>query len=103
MQEIKLADALADLRRELYEANKAAKNEGLKLEIDAIDVEFAVEIVKSGEVGAKLSFNVIVAQAEVKAGGDISRTRSHSIKLHLKPTLDGKNPYVGDTGKPEKD
>lgn len=103
MDKIRLADALADLRRELYQANEASKKEGLKLEIDSIDVEFAVEISRSGEGEGKLSFNVLIAQGEVKTGGEASKTRTHSIKLHLKPSIDGKQVHVGATGCPEND
>ena len=93
MEKIKLADALANLRRELYKANEAAKDEGLKLEIDSIDVEFAVEIVKSGEasgkLGGKLDLDFVVVEGELKGGGDIGSTRSHRLKLHLRPTING--------------
>jgi hypothetical protein len=98
MEKIKLVDALANLRRELYEANEAAKNEGLKLEIDTIDVEFAVEIEKSAEASGQISgkakfLNFFVIEGGVKAGGEVGSTRSHSIKLHLKPKLDNNTSF----------
>ena len=51
MTKIKLVDAIAELRRELYKANKAGAGEELKLEIEAVDVEFEVELEMSRLIG----------------------------------------------------
>ena len=96
MEKIKLVDAIAHLRRELYAANQAGKNEGLKLEIGAIDVEFEIEIEKHGDLGAEISFNVVVADGKAKAGGDLHSAHTHRVKLHLKPTMDGENVSISD-------
>lgn len=103
MEPVKLTDALADLRRELYEANKAGQQEDIQLEITEIDVEFAVEIIKGTENSGKLGFNVLVAQGEVKTGADTNRAHSHRIRLHLRPTLKKENLRVAATGQEESD
>lgn len=87
MAKIKLVDAIAQLRRELYKANKAGAQEELKLEIEAVDVEFEIEIDKQGEAGIELGFNVLGAEGKFEAGGDLASKHSHRVRLHLKPTL----------------
>lgn len=101
MPKIKLVDAIAQLRRELYKANKAAAGEELKLEIEAVDVEFEVEIGKQGEAGAELDFNVVVAEGKLQAGGDMSSKQTHRVRLHLKPTISGQPAHIeGTTQRP---
>lgn len=89
MEQVKLVDAIAQLRRELYDANEAGKNEGLRLEIDAIDIEFEVEITKGGEVGVEFGFRVLSVGGKVKAGGELGSNHTHRLKLHLKPKFEG--------------
>ena len=103
MGKIKLVDAIAQLRRELYKANKAGEQEELKLEIEAIDVEFEVELAKQGEVGAEFGFNVVVADAKLHAGGDIASKQSHRVRLHLKPTMNGRSAQIEDKTEPADD
>jgi len=89
MEKVSLVAVLADLRRELHEANEAGKKEKLKLEITSIDVEFAVEITKSSETSGKLNFNVVIMQGSANHGDDLSHTSTHRIKMNLKPSMDG--------------
>ena len=103
MEKIKLVDVISSLRRELYAANEAGKSEDLKLEIQAIDVEFEVEIEKRGEAGVEVEFNVLVVGGKVKAGGDIHSAHTHRIKLHLTSTLNGERTQIGGAGKRESD
>jgi len=94
VEKIKLVDAIANLRTELYQAIMASKNEPLKLQIDAVDVEFAIEIAKRGDAGGEISFDVYVADGKFKAGGELGSTHSHRIKLSLKPLLNGQSPVA---------
>jgi hypothetical protein len=103
MADLRLVEAISRLRQELYEANKAGAKEELRLDIESVEVEFAVEIVKRGEGGAEICFNVYVVNAKLKAGGDLDNKYAHRIKLNLKPTLHGQTVPITGVVVPKKD
>jgi hypothetical protein len=103
MGKIKLADVIAELRRELSAANKAGQGEKLHLEVEAIDVELAVKIETSGEMSASTKLDIIVAEVQLKGDGKLSRTHSHTVKLRLKPSMNGKLIAVNDEDKSVND
>ena len=105
MKKIKLVDAIADLRKELYEAHEAGKEHPLKLDIDGVEIEFAVEIAKQGEVGGELSFYVPLVEIDGKlnASGELGSQNTHRIKLHLKPKINDTSVEISGETKPQED
>jgi hypothetical protein len=103
MGKIKLAEAIAELRRELYRANKASQGEDLQLEVETIDVELAVKIETGGDVSGAVKLDFVVADIDLKGDGKLNRTHGHTIKLRLKPSVNGKRFGVNDEDKPVND
>ena len=103
MSKATLSKVISDLRQELYAANEAGKGEDLQIVIEAVDVELSVEIAKGGDGDGKLSFNVAVLGAEIKAGGEYKHTQGHKIVLHLKPEINGQRVPVKGSGRRDDD
>jgi hypothetical protein len=88
MSQLSLAKVIADLRKELELAIDQAAEKELRFEAGVIEVELSVEIEAKGEAG--IQFWV------VSIGGGVDRSRTHTIKIPLKPvTADGKPVLTG--------
>ena len=77
-----LADAIADLRREITQAMHAAQGEALRFALGPIELELQVQLMANA--GAKLGLKWIVASVE--ADGRAQNTHTHRIKLTLAPS-----------------
>lgn len=89
-----LADAVRALRQELSNAMAAAStDENLRFEVDAVTMEFAVEVTADTDAHAGVKFWVV----DVGAGGGLSRSSSHTVTLELTPkTSTGERPEISD-------
>ncbi|MEU6085407.1 trypco2 family protein [Streptomyces sp. NPDC047085] len=80
MAEVGLAAAIAELRRELYDAQSEGAGEQFAFEIEEAQLELMLELRNQGQGGGKLSFGV----ASVDLGGNHSSARTHKLVLKLK-------------------
>ncbi len=95
MQEMGLAEAIAQLRKEIGTAARAAKGEALQFTLGPVELELLVELVASAT--AKADFKWVVISAGAEASGE--RTRTHKVKLVLNPQSDGAPVLVSDVRK----
>ena len=90
--EIPLADVIRQLRRELLAAVAAGEGEGLRFEVQDLEVEMQVVVTKggsgelSGEGGVKLW---VLAKAAGKVSGQYESSQIQKVKLKLRPKFDG--------------
>lgn len=92
---IPLSQALSSLRSELRQAIDSASGEGLRFNVEDIEVELQVVATGSGGVSAGLNVWQVI-----QLGGhvDTARTATHRIKLSLSPVLaSGEDVQVADT------
>jgi Trypsin-co-occurring domain 2 len=79
---IQLKDAIKALLKEIGQSIAASQGEQIRFQIGQIELEFQVEIERSGTVEGEIDFVV----AKIGGGGEISRSDTHSVKLSLQPT-----------------
>lgn len=76
---IGLAEALAELRAELYRAQDAGAGQQFRFEVESAELELTVEFRKNGDGKVQVS----VGAAGVEAGGGVESTKSHRLALTL--------------------
>jgi Trypsin-co-occurring domain 2 len=76
-----LADAVRALRSELTAAMAEAEGQRLRFELDAVEMEFLLEVRKEGGAEAGVKFYVI----SLGAKGGVSSGSTHRVKLSLSP------------------
>ena len=86
-----LAEVIATLRSELYDAMVGGAGSLVKFEVGNVDLEFQVVVERVGGVNGKIRFWVV----ELGAEGTLSSSSTQVIKLQLKP-------YDAVTGGPVK-
>ncbi|WP_327692444.1 trypco2 family protein [Streptomyces sp. NBC_00459] len=80
---IPLAQALAELRRELYQAQDEGAAEQFRFEVEQAELSLDVEFRSDGKGGVKVEVGALGAKAGVEAGGDVGNTRRQTLKLTL--------------------
>ncbi len=103
MDGIKLVDAIALLRHELYKANEAGSTEELKLKVGAVEVEFEIEIEEREGDETQYGFDIWVFGLKRKTSDDSGNKRSHRIKLHLEPEMNRLPLHIKDETKRAND
>lgn len=86
MSKFALAEVIGDLRKELSDAVTQAAGESIRFQAGEIEVELSVEV--EVKAGGGIQFWV------VNIGGSAGRTRSHTIKIPLKPVDANGNPIL---------
>lgn len=81
MDKIPLSETLAELRKELLEAQWEGQGSDLKFLIEDIEIELQVVTTKGGKGGGGVKFWVYNAEAEVNT----SHAKTQKLKLKLKP------------------
>jgi hypothetical protein len=81
MTDVKLADAIRDLRAELLKAVAEGRNSDLRFGLGPIELE--LQVVASAKVGAKGGVDWWIFKAETS--GDASQHHTHKLKLTLQP------------------
>jgi hypothetical protein len=76
-----LADAIAEVRRELAEAEAEGARSDWRFQVDRVTLEFAVELHRTGEGRLSLRLGVV----EAGAGGSATRVGTHRMQLELVP------------------
>jgi hypothetical protein len=88
MSQLSLVEVIADLRRELEQAIEQAAEQKLRFEAGVIEVELSVQIEATGNAGIKFWV--------VGVGAAAGQSRTHTIKIPLKPvTADGRPVLTG--------
>jgi hypothetical protein len=91
-----LADAVRALRSELTVAMAEAEDDGqrLRFELDAVEMEFLLEVRNEGGAEAGVKFWVI----NLRANGGVSSGSTHRVKLALSPkdVVTGRKPQIAD-------
>lgn len=99
MNELGLADAIDQLRRELSRAIDTAQGERLQFTIGPVELELQMALALKG--GTKAEAKWVVMSVGADAGAE--RTRTHRIRLTLKPQLDGKPDVAVSDVRPKAD
>ncbi|MHA4819015.1 trypco2 family protein [Streptomyces aculeolatus] len=76
-----LADAIAEVRRELDRAEREGERSDWRFRVDKVSLEFAVELHRTGEGRLSLRLGVV----EAGAGGSATRVGTHRVQLDLVP------------------
>lgn len=76
-----LADAIAEVRRELARAEREGERSDWRFRVDRVSLEFAVELHRTGEGRLSLRLGVV----EAGAGGSATRVGTHRVQLDLVP------------------
>jgi Trypsin-co-occurring domain 2 len=89
-----LADAVRELRAELLAAMSEAEGQRLGFELDAVEMEFLVEVSREGSGDAGIKFWVV----SVGAHGGVSSGATHRVTLTLSPKdhRTGRSPEISD-------
>ncbi len=97
---ISLVDAIASLRKELIEAQRAGQAEAMRLVVDGAEIELQVGMTKEGTAGGKVSFWVY----SVEAAGKLSSEVVQTVRLKLRPVGAGGGPIdiAADSGPPNR-
>lgn len=85
MSDIGLADAISQLRHEIDTAMQAGRDEKVQFQLGPVELELQVQL--SAKAGVKGEAKWVVVSFGADAGGE--RTRTHKIKLTLKPMVEG--------------
>ncbi|MGW7606472.1 trypco2 family protein [Streptomyces sp. NPDC054766] len=80
---ISLAEALAELRRELYAAQVEGADEQFRFEVEQAELSVEVEFRRDGKGGVKVEVGALGAKAGVDAGGALGSARRQVLKLTL--------------------
>ncbi|MGA4862156.1 trypco2 family protein [Streptomyces lavendulocolor] len=95
MPAIRLAEAIDDLRQELYEAQNLGKDQQFAFAVEEAELELLLELRDSGKADGRLTFGV----ATVGAGGEHATVRTHRLTLKLAirdRAAGGTNPEISD-------
>ncbi len=89
-----LADAVRALRSELTTAMAEAEGQRVQFELDAVEMEFLLEVSKEGGADAGIKLWVI----SLGAKGGVSSGSTHRVKLSLSPkdVVTGRKPQIAD-------
>ncbi len=90
--EIPLADVIRQLRRELMGAIEAGKGEGLRFEVQDLEVEMQVVVSKggSGELGGEGGVELwVIGKAGGKVAAQYESSQIQKVTLKLRPRLKG--------------
>ena len=89
-----LADAVRALRSELTAAMAEAEGQRLRFELDAVEMEFLLEVRKEGGMEAGIKFWVI----SLGSKGEVSSGSTHRVKLAFSPkdVVTGRKPQIAD-------
>jgi hypothetical protein len=96
-QKLELAEVIQALREELIKAQKVGNKKKIRFNLNNIEVEFqtAVEKEVGGDVGGKIKFWVV--DADAKASGKYKKSALHKIKLTLQAVdLSKPDPKTGE-------
>lgn len=93
---IPLAKAIAALRLELQRAKDEGENESLRFEVGDVEVEFKGVVEREGTVGGKVGFKIFGLGSEASAAAKLGDARTQTVKITLKPKLNGGFIEVGD-------
>jgi len=90
--EFPLADVIRQLRREMLTAVEAGRGEGLRFEVQDVEVELQVVVAKggSGELSGEGGMTLwVIGKAGGKVAAKYESSQIQKIKLKLRPKLDG--------------
>ncbi|MGW9494621.1 trypco2 family protein [Streptomyces prasinus] len=80
---ISLAEALGELRRELYAAQDEGAHEQFRFEVEQAELALEVEFRRDGNGGVKVEVGLPGAKAGGEAGGGRGSTRRQTLTLTL--------------------
>jgi hypothetical protein len=98
MSEMGLAEAIGQLRREIGAAMQAGRDEKLQFQLGPVELELQVQLCATAGVKGEAKWVVVSFGADA---GRV-RTRTHKVKLTLKPMLEGRRdvPVSDEIAKP---
>ena len=88
-----ITEAIDQLRAQLFVAQESGKGEGLRFQVNEVEMEFVVEVRKDGGARGGIRLGVV----ELGADGKLSQGNTHRLKLKLAVTgPDGKPTDISD-------
>jgi hypothetical protein len=85
LENIELTEAVQGLRDQLMSCVESSAGHQVKFEVEAIDLEFAVELRR--DVNAKAGFKAWVTSADFQGG--VAQNSSHRVSIKLRPKESG--------------
>ncbi|MBF0187019.1 MAG: hypothetical protein HQL50_03745 [Magnetococcales bacterium] len=76
-----LAEAIKELRAELNQARTEGQDEAIRFTVE--EVEITLQVVAAKEGNTKAGFKVPVIDLDVGAGGKLSNTKTHTLRLKM--------------------
>lgn len=76
-----LAEVIRQVRGELEEARKEAQGRDLGFVVETVNLEFTVQVHRSGTGSGGLRIGVVTAEL----GGSVDRQTTHQVQVELKP------------------
>ncbi|MBV6520523.1 MAG: hypothetical protein MNPFHGCM_00639 [Gemmatimonadaceae bacterium] len=92
MKELGVAHAIAQLRNDISEAMRMARDDSLQFALGPVEVELQLQLQSTATASAGLKWVVVSIGGEAKA----MTTSAHRIKFVLTPSVDGGPVLVGD-------
>lgn len=91
---IDLVEAIKAVRLQLKEASDSAQHDDIQMDVDALELEFTVEVRR--DLKAKGGIKAWVISADIESG--LTRGGIHRVKISLKPRsrITGESVRVGD-------
>ncbi|MGW5367891.1 trypco2 family protein [Streptomyces sp. NPDC004009] len=80
---ISLAEALRELRQELYTAQSEGANEQFRFEVEQAELTLEVEFRRDGNGKVKVDVGALGAKVGGEAGGGLGSTRRQTLRLLL--------------------
>jgi len=100
MSELGLADAIAELRKEIGAAMEAGRGEALKFALGPVELELEVQLAQKAGAKGGLKWVVVSLGAEASS----TETSKHKVRLTLTPQLKGQHDILindDETRKPD--
>lgn len=82
-----LPDVVEGLRQQLAKAVLAAHTDGVRFQVNAVELEFTVVAKREAGGDGKIKFSVLGVGAELGAAGKMAQERTQKVKLSLTPVM----------------
>lgn len=82
-----LTEVVEGLRQQLAQAVLAAHADGVRFQVNGVELEFTVVAKREAGGDGKIKFSVLGVGAELGAAGKMAQERTQKVKLSLTPVL----------------
>lgn len=82
-----LTDAVEGLREQLSRAVLAARSDGVRFQVNSVELEFTAVAKREAGGDGKVKFSILGVGAELGAAGKVAAEHTQKVKLSLTPVL----------------